>query len=301
MTILTQELADMGEEKISNGTTRSPVNVLSEEDEKNQANFRASIRLKYVKLGCHYLISNAMYLLTIPLLLAAAANLSTSQIQDILQLCNYHLRYNLLTVISCTSLMAVLATIYFMSRPRKVYLVDFACYKPDPSLMCTREMVVEKVSAVISEESAVFTKKVLERSGLGDRTYAAGLKDFPPKRPFECAREEAETVIFGAIDALFAKTQVKARDIGIVIVNISAFNPTPSLSSTIINRYKLRGDVVSCNIGGMGCSAGLISIDLAKRLLQVRSPIYFAARFRALCKKITIRAVDVIPSLASYF
>lgn len=80
-------------------------------------------------------------------------------------------------------------------------------------------------------------------------------------------------VIFGAIDALFAKTDVKVRDIGILVVNISSFNPIPSLASMIVNRYKLRGDVVSCNLGGMGCSAGLISIDLAKRLLQVIPPL----------------------------
>lgn len=88
----------------------------------NPGDFRRSIRLKYVKLGYHYLISNAMYLLTIPLLLAAAANLSMTQVEEIQQLCSYHLRYNVLAVVSCTSLMAVLATIYLMSRPRKVNL-----------------------------------------------------------------------------------------------------------------------------------------------------------------------------------
>ncbi|KAL0388511.1 UNVERIFIED_CONTAM: 3-ketoacyl-CoA synthase 11 [Sesamum radiatum] len=210
------------------------------EDEETQINFRSSIRLKYVKLGYHYLISNAVYLLIIPLLFAAAANLSKSHVQDILHMCNYHLRYNVLTVITCTSLMAVLATVYYMSRPRKVYLVDFSCYKPDPSLLCTRGMVVEKVSTILSKEGADFTKKVLER-------------------------EEAEMIICGAIDDLFAKTRVKPRDIGILVVNISAFNP-PSM--------KLRGDVVSCNLGGMGCSAGLIAIDLAKRLLQVQPNTY---------------------------
>ncbi|MED6209232.1 3-ketoacyl-CoA synthase 2 [Stylosanthes scabra] len=36
----------------------------------------------------------------------------------------------------------------------------------------------------------------------------------------------------------------------------------------IVNHYKLRNNVVSYNLTGMGCSAGLISIDLAKQLLQ---------------------------------
>jgi 3-ketoacyl-CoA synthase len=36
-----------------------------------------------------------------------------------------------------------------------------------------------------------------------------------------------------------------------------------------VNHYKLRGNILSYNLGGMGCSAGLISIDLAKDLLQV--------------------------------
>ncbi|KAL3626350.1 3-ketoacyl-CoA synthase 20 [Castilleja foliolosa] len=254
----------MGEDKINssnNNTTK-------------QANFRSSIRLKYVKLGYHYLISNAFYLLIIPLLLAATAKLSMARFQDILLLCNHHLRYNVFTVVSCTSLMAILATIYVMSRPRKVYLVDFACYKPDPYFLVTKEMVMEKVAIFLDEKSASFTKKVLDRSGLGDQTYAIGLQDFPPKRPFESARREAELVMFGAIDDLFAKTKVRPRDIGIVVVNISLFNPTPSLSSMIVNRYKLRGDVVSCNLGGMGCSAGMISIDLAKRLLLVQPNTY---------------------------
>ncbi|XP_042044845.1 3-ketoacyl-CoA synthase 11-like [Salvia splendens] len=245
------------------------------EEKTADAKLRRSIRLKYVKLGYHYLISNAMYLLTIPpLLLAAAAKLSMTQVEELQQLFSYHLRYNVLAVLASTSLIAVLATIYLMSRPRKVYLVDFACYKPDPSLECTRHMVAEKVATIVSDESAAFIRKVLERSGLGDRTYALGLKDFPPKRPFKCAQEEAEMVIFGSIDALFAKTEVNVRDIGILVVNISSFNPIPSLASMIINRYKLRGDIVSCNLGGMGCSAGLISIDLAKRLLQVQPNTY---------------------------
>ena len=37
----------------------------------------------------------------------------------------------------------------------------------------------------------------------------------------------------------------------------------------IINRYKLRSNIRSFNLSGMGCSAGLISIDLARDMLQV--------------------------------
>ena len=66
-------------------------------------------------------------------------------------------------------------------------------------------------------------------------------------------------VMFGAIDKLLAKTRVNVKDIGILIVNYSVFNPTPSLSAMDVNRYKLRGNILSYNLGGMGCSAGLVS------------------------------------------
>ena len=75
--------------------------------------------------------------------------------------------------------------------------------------------------------------------------------------------------MFGAIDSLLAKIGVRARDIGVVVVNCSLFNSTLSLFTMVVNHYKLRGNVASYNLGSMGCSAGLISINLAKQLLQV--------------------------------
>ncbi|OMO54698.1 FAE1/Type III polyketide synthase-like protein [Corchorus capsularis] len=48
------------------------------------------------------------------------------------------------------------------------------------------------------------------------------------------ARKETETINFGAIDELLAKTGAKPRDIGTLVVKYSSlFNPTPSLSSAI--------------------------------------------------------------------
>lgn len=69
-------------------------------------------------------------------------------------------------------------------------------------------------------------------------------------------------------------TGVNPRDIDIVVVNCSLFNPTPSLSAMIVNQYKLRTNVKTYNLGGMGCSAGLISIDMAKDLLKANPNSY---------------------------
>lgn len=121
-----------------------------------------------------------------------------------------------------------------------------------------------------TKESLDFQRKILERSGFGEKTYAPkALMQIPFKQCMDEARKETETVMFGAINELFAKTGIKPRDIGILVVNSSLFNPTPSLSATIVNHYKFKGNILSYNLGGMGCSAGLISIDLVKELFQV--------------------------------
>ena len=57
--------------------------------------------------------------------------------------------------------------------------------------------------------------------------------------------------------------------VDVLIVNCSLFGPTPSLAAMIINHFKMRSNIVSYNLGGMGCSAGLISISLAREMLQV--------------------------------
>ncbi|XP_010683564.2 3-ketoacyl-CoA synthase 11 [Beta vulgaris subsp. vulgaris] len=242
-------------------------------------NFKQSVRLKYVKLGYHYLISNFFYFMLVPLVLSVlgSVHISTHSVHGLVQLSLDMVKYNLVTVFMCTALLVFLGTLYFMSRPRKVYLVNFACYKPDPSRKVTRELFMDRTVklGIFSQENMDFQKKILERSGLGQETYfPEALIQLPPNPCMAEARKEAELVMFGAIDELLAKTKVKAKDIGILVVNCSLFNPTPSLSAMIVNHYKLRGNVLSYNLGGMGCSAGLISIDLAKELLQVHSNSY---------------------------
>ncbi|CAN4116537.1 unnamed protein product [Withania somnifera] len=217
-----------------------------------------------------------MYLLLVPVLGVALAHVVTVSVEDLVHLWD-KLKFNFVTVILCSAFVVFLGTLYVMTRPRKVYLVNFSCYKPKPDFMCPKELFVErsKQAGTFTEENLAFQKKILERSGLGQKTYfPEALIRVPAEPSMAEARKEAEMVMFGAIDELLAKTGVKTKDIGILVVNCSLFNPTPSLSAMIVNHYKLRGNVMSYNLGGMGCSAGLISIDLAKQLLQVNPNSY---------------------------
>ncbi|CAI9094477.1 OLC1v1030224C1 [Oldenlandia corymbosa var. corymbosa] len=238
--------------------------------------FKQSVKLKYVKLGYHYLTTHGMFLFLSPLVVVVAAQLSTLSLPDLYALWE-HLKFNLISVIVCSTLLVFLSTVYFLTRPRGVYLVNFSCYKPEDARKCTRQMFMERsqMTGTFTQENLEFQRKILERSGLGESTYLPeAVLRVPPNPCMAEARKEAETVMFGAIDQLLAKTSLNPKDIGILIVNCSLFNPTPSLSAMVVNHYKLRGNIISYNLGGMGCSAGLISIDLAKDLLQVHPNTY---------------------------
>ncbi|RYR53215.1 hypothetical protein Ahy_A06g028218 [Arachis hypogaea] len=123
-----------------------------------------------------------------------------------------------------------------------------------------------------SSESRSSTKnKTLDFDG---QYVPEAMHHIPPNPSMAAAREESENVMFGALDNLFANTKIKPKDIGVHVVNSSLFNPTPSLSAMIVNKYKLRGNIRSFNLGGMGCSAGVIAIDIAKDMLQVHRNTY---------------------------
>ncbi|XP_057544784.1 3-ketoacyl-CoA synthase 11-like [Amaranthus tricolor] len=238
--------------------------------------FKQSVKLKYVKLGYHYLITRVIYIFFTPFVLILAAHLSKFSLEDI-HLMLDHLQYNLVSIITSSTLIVFSFTLYFIIRPRPVYLVDFSCYKPSDNLKCSKPYFMERIemSGYFSEQALSFQRKILKRSGLGEDTYLPeAFHNSPPCPSMAYARKESEEVMFGAIDELIAKTGVKPKDIGILVVNCSLFNPTPSLSAMIVNHYKLRENIMSYNLGGMGCSAGLISIDLAKQLLQVHRNSY---------------------------
>lgn len=141
----------------------------------------------------------------------------------------------------------------------------------------TKEQFIEMArrSGKFDEGSLEFQRKILEASGIGDETYVPkAIMSNENCATMKEGRLEASTVMFGALDELFEKTRIRPKDVGVLVVNCSIFNPTPSLSAMIINHYKMRGNILSFNLGGMGCSAGIISVDLARDMLQANPNNY---------------------------
>ncbi|XP_027355892.1 3-ketoacyl-CoA synthase 9-like [Abrus precatorius] len=244
------------------------------------SDFLHNLNMTYVKVVYHYLISYLFTLCLIPLtalIIFQASNMTLDKIHQLWLNLQYHLLDNLVSVVLCCTVFVFGITVYIIRKPRSIYLVDFACYKPPAQLKVNYDkfMYHTVLTRDFNDSSLEFQRKILERSGLGEETYVPqAMHNIPPTPTMAAARNEAEQVMFGALDALFSNTKVNPKDIGILVVNCSLFNPTPSLASIIVNKYKMRCNVRSFNLGGMGCSAGVIAIDLAKDLLHIYGNSY---------------------------
>ncbi|KAK8367930.1 hypothetical protein V6Z12_A01G005600 [Gossypium hirsutum] len=201
----------------------------------------------YVELGYHYLISHLLKLCLFPVMAAVTIQASRLSLDDIHQMW-LQLEYNLVSVVVFSAIFVFGSTVY--------------------------------EAADFDESTMEFLRKIMERSGLEDETGAPpSLHCFPPRPSMCCSNrvgsvEEAELVMFGALDTPFANINVEPRDVGILVVNCSVFNPTPSLTAMIINKYKIRANIKSFNLSGMGCSAGVIAIGFAKDMLRVHRNNY---------------------------
>jgi 3-ketoacyl-CoA synthase len=99
------------------------------------------------------------------------------------------------------------------------------------------------------------------------------LKGEKADRSIEASRKEAETVLFDVVEQALKKAKVDPKEIDVLVINCSLFSPTPSLCAMVAYKFGMRSDLATFNLGGMGCSASLISIDLAKQLLQAKRGI----------------------------
>jgi len=190
---------------------------------------------------------------------------------------------NVLEIVVIGVLLLSSLILYSVRKPRPVYLVDVQTFVPPEHLHVTMDRYMASTLATkrVDEESAAFQRRLLGKSGIGEKSaFPSSILEHCDEIPkaggdvnavcnMMYAREEAELVVFGALDQLFKVNDLDPASVDILIVNCSLFNPTPSLSAMIVNKYKMNTSVLTYNLAGMGCSAGLISIDLAKDLLQV--------------------------------
>ena len=173
----------------------------------------------------------------------------------------------------CTALVVfIILAVYLAKKKLPVYLVSFAVTQPEDKYKVTNE----EFEAILNGDERFgqtekdFQIRLLRRTGLGEETYLPpGLHRKPIVTSMADARLEIEYVMKNCCDQLFKQMNLDpTKDIDIVICNCSLFNPTPSISAMLMNMYKMKQTCKNYNLAGMGCSAGLVSIDLAKDLLQ---------------------------------
>ncbi|KAI5061756.1 hypothetical protein GOP47_0024261 [Adiantum capillus-veneris] len=181
------------------------------------------------------------------------------------------------------SLYALLCSFYIAAILRKraahhVFIINYGCFKPPLSWRIPHASFLEHChlfEGAYEQKSLDFQRKIVDRSGISElSSLPPAFTYLPPRLNLPNARYECESVIFGAIDELFSSVDVRLQQIGVLVTNCSVFNPTPSMSSMVIHKYKLPEDVKSYSLGGMGCAAGILALDLAYRVLLAHPNTY---------------------------
>lgn len=173
------------------------------------------------------------------------------------------------------SLLVITISYYLFLKPYPIFLLDYACYKPSDDRKCSYELseyFVRKTQR-FSHKSTEFMRSIYLKSGLGDETYAPPfvfLSDRYDDPALELAWLEAKEGMFSTVDSLLKSTAGidPCKDIDIVIVTSGSFSPSPSLSSLLVNKYKMGPTVRTFNLSGMGCGSGVLAIDMAAHMLK---------------------------------
>lgn len=176
-----------------------------------------------------------------------------------------------------TTAVVLFVAAWLIRMENPIYLLSFATFKAPDSWKLSHAQIVEamRVQNCYTQESLDFMKRILERSGTGQTTawppgIVKSLSDKKSDSSIKASREEAETVLFDIVEQALKKANVHPREIDVLVINCSLFSPTPSLCAMVATKFNMRSDICTYNLSGMGCSASLISVDLAKQLLQGR-------------------------------
>ncbi|CAI9265131.1 unnamed protein product [Lactuca saligna] len=159
-------------------------------------------------------------------------------------------------------------------RGETCYMIDYECYKATKDTMLDTEQCTKIASRNknLGIEDYRFLAKTMVSSGIGEETYGPkciilGEEEHPKLAD---SLSELESVFYDTLDRIFARSKISPSQVDILVVNVSLLSTVPSLTSRIINHYKMRSDIKAFNLIGMGCSASLVAIDLVQHLFKTQ-------------------------------
>ncbi|CAH9103998.1 unnamed protein product [Cuscuta epithymum] len=164
-------------------------------------------------------------------------------------------------------------------RDQCCYMLNYECYKPtsvDRRLTTDKSATVVYRNKNLGVEEFRFLLQTMVNSGIGEKTYIPRniLEGREDSTTLEDSLEEVDDIMFQTLDRLFEKSGVSPQQIDILVVNVSLLATVSSLTSRVVNRYKMREDVKTFNLAGMGCSASVVGIDIVQHLFKVYKNSY---------------------------
>ncbi|KAK2989671.1 hypothetical protein RJ640_015520 [Escallonia rubra] len=175
-------------------------------------------------------------------------------------------------------LLYIIYKIVDQRRHQGCYILDYQCFKPGDDRKLSTEFSgdIIKRNKNLGLNEYKFLLKAIVSSGIGEQTYAprmvfAGREENPT---YEDGIFEMDEFLNDCIGKLLSRAKVSASEIDVVVVNVSMLASIPSLASRIVNHYKMREDVKTYNLTGMGCSASLISINVVQNIFKSYKDMY---------------------------
>ncbi|CAL0323192.1 unnamed protein product [Lupinus luteus] len=180
----------------------------------------------------------------------------------------------LTTFYACTMLYLCLLIwkVFDQRRNQECYILGYQCYKPSDDRKlgtdCCGKIIGRNKNLGLDEYK--FLLKAIVSSGVGEKTYAPRnvIEGRETNPTLNDGINEMEEFFHDSISKLLSKQGISPSQIDILVVNVSMLASNPSFASRIINHYKMRHDIKTFNLSGMGCSASLISLDIIKNIFK---------------------------------
>ncbi|KAL7719663.1 3-ketoacyl-CoA synthase [Entamoeba marina] len=164
-------------------------------------------------------------------------------------------------------------SIYKYATTKHVYLLTATTSELPEEYEVSHTGFLGPLREKMQPESAEFVERLVEKTGLGTHTCLPKIfhADTAQNNTMKLCREEVMDVMKLACDEAFESTGIKPQEVDCVITSCTFFNPTPSISAMLMNHYKMKQTCKNYHLGGQGCAASVIAVDLAKDYLAAHS------------------------------